>query len=405
MPDALVMFSPLPPAKSGIADYAQELLPTLARHRPVFVVCERPPAVPPAGCELLAPADYAQRHDLRDLPHLHQIGNNADHVFVYRAFRERPGILVQHDFNLHYLVEDATLVQGDVAGYREILHEEYGEPGATLADLRQAGLFSEAQKIALPLNTHLLRRARGLLVHSRWVHDRLPPEIWPRTAVVPHHYAPQADAYAGLSRAQARERLGLPPDAVVVLSLGYITPPKQIQMVLAALALLRRRGQSVLYVIGGQRNPGFDIDAHVRRHDLQDHVRVTGFLDEDAFFTHIVAADLLCNLRHPTVGESSGTLARALAIGRPAVVHDFGPFSEFPDDVVVKVPLELGAPVVLAAALSRLIDDADLRRHIGAAAFAYMREHCSVDHSARQYLALVDRLHGSVPAPAPALTQ
>ena len=99
---------------------------------------------------------------LAQCPHIYQIGNNADHVFAYRAFKRRPGILVQHDFNLHYLVEDATLAVGDGSGYREVLYEEYGDAGAALADLRQAGLFSEAQKLALPLNTHLLRRATAV---------------------------------------------------------------------------------------------------------------------------------------------------------------------------------------------------------------------------------------------------
>ena len=38
---------------------------------------------------------------------------------------------------------------------------------------------------------------------------------------------------------------------------------------------------------------GFDIDAQVSRHGLQDCVAITGYLDEDRFFRHIVAADLL----------------------------------------------------------------------------------------------------------------
>ncbi|MCA0177115.1 MAG: glycosyltransferase [Proteobacteria bacterium] len=396
-PPGLVLFSPLPPATSGIADYTAELLPALAALRPLVVVCERPQAVAmalPAGCTLRDPAAYAAEPALHGLPHIYQLGNNRDHVFVYQAFRQRPGVLVQHDFNLHYLLDDTTLLRRDAAGYAEVLAEEYGPPGRTLAHLRQLGLFSESQKLVLGVNTHLARQAPAVIVHSHWVRERLPPDVQARTTVLPHHGAPQAQAFAHLSRREARAQLGLPQDRRVVLSLGYITPPKQIDATLAAMALLAARGDDALFVIGGARNPGYDIDAQVQARGLAGRVRVTGFLDETTFFTYIVAADVLVNLRHPTVGESSGTLARAMALGLPAIVHNFGPMAEVPDAAALKVPLELGEPLALAAALETLLQDAALRRRLGAAARRYMRQACSVEQAARRYVGLVDEVYG-----------
>lgn len=394
MDKPMVMFSPLPPAKSGIADYMAELLPALSALRPVVVVCERPPRQPAAGSwRVISEAEYEEDDTLAQCPHLYQIGNNSDHVFAYRAFKRRPGLLVQHDFNLHYLVEDATLVAGDKAAYRDVLAEEYGPAGATIADLRHIGLFSEAQKMSLPLNTHLLHRARGIIVHSQWVYERLPAALTERAVVVPHHFAPQAIEYDSMTQAQARERLKLTRDQFIVLSLGYITPPKQIQATLAALGMLKRRGARFHFVVGGERNAGFDIDAHIARHGLEDCVTVTGFLDEDSFFTYIVAADALVNLRYPSVGESSGTLARALALGLPAIVYNFGPFAEVPDDTVLKIPLELGEPVALAEGLEQLMLSPPLRARLGQAARRYMREHCSVAHSAAHYVEMVNQIY------------
>lgn len=201
------------------------------------------------------------------------------------------------------------------------------------------------------------------------------------TVVVPHHVSPVVDQYEGLTRAEARVSLGLPDDVFIVLALGYITPPKQIQATLAALGLLKAQGAEFLFVVGGQRNPGFDIDAHVTRHSLEQHVLITGYLDEDEFFRHIVAADCLVNLRYPSVGESSGTLTRALALGLPAIVYNFGPFAEIPDDVVIKVPLELVEPVVLAAALEKLMLDPAQRQPLRESARQYMRSHHCVKRS------------------------
>ena len=404
----LVVFSPLPPRRSGIAAYTAELLPALCEGGPVTVVNEEglTPAVaaelPDCGGALrvLSLADYQAESQtqpaLRALPHIYQIGNNADHVFVYQAFRRRPGLLVQHDFNLHYLIEDVTLVRGDAEGYRAVLQEEYGEPGNTLAMLRRAGVFSEAQKLSLPLNRHLLRQAHGVIVHNRWIHDRLPVELREAACVVPHHYSPAVASVAGLSPAQARQRRGLPAEPFLFLSLGFITPPKQIQAALWALGQLRQRGRQFRYVIVGERNAGFDIDAHIRRHGLEDWVTVTGYAPESDFFEYIVAADALINLRHPTVGESSGTLVRALALGLPAVVHNFGPSSEYPDDVVLKVPLELGSPDALAATLDTLLTHAELREALGMRAARYIRDHCAVQHSAQAYRAWLARFPQTV---------
>jgi glycosyltransferase involved in cell wall biosynthesis len=136
----------------------------------------------------------------------------------------------------------------------------------------------------------------------------------------------------------------------------------------------------------------------VRRHGLHDRVRITGYLDEAQFFTHIAAADVLVNLRYPSVGESSGTLSRALAMGLPAIVHNFGPLAEFPDDAVLKVPLELGRPVALAAALEGLMLDPAWRTRLGQAASRHMRSRCSVEQSALRYSRFIDSLQGGLRA-------
>jgi glycosyltransferase involved in cell wall biosynthesis len=392
----IVMYSPLPPCKSGIGAYTAELLPTLTRMVGVTLVCQADPDEQEVDELLLACAElevipwplYQPTPQQQALPHYFQIGNNKDHVFVYDAFRQRPEYLVQHDFNLHYLVEDATLARGDAAAYKAVLREEYGDAGAMLADLRDIGVFSETQKHTLPVNRHLVAIAKGVIVHNQWVYDKLPAAIRPRAVNVPHHYSPLADQFRTLGAPEARTILGLPHDVPLILSLGFVTPPKRIHSTLSALGLLKREGKRFKFVIAGERNPSFDIDEHIARNDLADDVIVTGYVSETDFFRYIRAADLLVNLRYPTVGESSGTLARALALGLPSIVYDFGPFSEFPDHVVHKVPLEKGEPVQLAAAIRRLLADESHARSMSLAAIDHMAHHCTVELSCESYLRL-----------------
>ena len=80
---------------------------------------------------------------------------------------------------------------------------------------------------------------------------------------------------------------------------------------------------------------------------------VTGYLDEAALDDHIAAADVLVNLRFPSGGESSGSLARAFAAGTCCIVSDTAAYAELPRDAVLQIPLTGPVPL-LAEALRAL---------------------------------------------------
>jgi len=48
----------------------------------------------------------------------------------------------------------------------------------------------------------------------------------------------------------------------------------------------------------------------------------------------VAASDIVLNLRYPTVGENSGTLMRALGLGKAVIVSEVGSFSELPSGVL-----------------------------------------------------------------------
>src|SRR5207249_2372025 len=78
-------YSPLPPSRSGIADYSALLLPAL-RER-IDVVVARPGGRAPA-------ADVA----------LYHVGNDPDvHAWIADALRAHPGVAVLHEYVLHHL--------------------------------------------------------------------------------------------------------------------------------------------------------------------------------------------------------------------------------------------------------------------------------------------------------------
>ena len=103
-------YSPLPPSRSGIADYSALLLPELERRLDVVVVrpgrFKRPP-----------------KADIR----LYHVGNDAEqHAWIVEELRRRPGVVVLHELVLHHLVVGMTIARGDSAGYLSAMEREGG---------------------------------------------------------------------------------------------------------------------------------------------------------------------------------------------------------------------------------------------------------------------------------------
>src|SRR5690606_9280744 len=110
----------------------------------------------------------------------------------------------------------------------------------------------------------------------------------------------------------------------------------------------------------------------------------------DADFDAWVArAAVLVQLRADSNGESSGVVARALAVGTPLIVTAIGAMRELPDDVAVKVPVDIGA-ADLAEVIVDVLGDGERRRAMSVAAARYAAANSYRDQ-ARRIIAAITR--------------
>ena len=86
---------------------------------------------------------------------------------------------------------------------------------------------------------------------------------------------------------------------------------------------------------------------------------------------------------------------RALSLGKPLVVSDAGWFSELPDSVAAKVPVDEYEVETLAAVLELLAEDDALRARMGAAAAEYVQCEHDLDRAADLYVAAVEEVAGA----------
>ncbi len=347
-------YSPLPPERSGIADYSAHLLPALAERVEVVVVR-------PGRLRRRPRADVA----------LYHVGNDPQaHGWIVDELRRRPGVVVLHEFVLHHLVSGITLARGDGPAYLDAMERDAGVEGRLLGhaviEARIPPLW-ETSAQEYPLAGEVLDLATGLVVHSHYVEERargagfggpiwrIPMAAWPVPSVEP------------------AEVEGDP----VIGCFGHINESKRVPELLAAFARLRAsRPAARLLVVGGvsDRAPAFEIGEGV----LQEQ-----YVPEERLWALMKACDVHVSLRWPTMGETSAVVVRGLSVGKPLVVSDVGAFSEFPDEVALKVPVD--DVDALAAALDLLAGDPERRRRMGVAALALADGEQRLDHVADLY--------------------
>ena len=81
-----------------------------------------------------------------------------------------------------------------------------------------------------------------------------------------------------------------------------------------------------------------------------------------------VPATSILNLRYPTVGESSGTLLRALGMGKAVIVSDVGSFREYPDEICLKAPVDASEEDHLFEYMNLLVSRPEMAQALGARA-------------------------------------
>ena len=365
-------YSPMPPERSGIADYSGLLLPELEQRLNIHVV-RRGRKRPVRGTDLS----------------VYHIGNNPDaHGWIFDALRRRPGVVVLHDFVLHHLVAGLTIGRRDGHGYLDAMEREGGVVGRLLGhgvlDKRIPPLW-ESRPDEFHLAGEVLDLATGLIVHSRYVEEksrsagfagpiwRIPHPAWPVPALEP----------AGVEASP------------LVGCFGNVNSSKRIPQLLEAFARLRRERPASRLLLVGATSPGFDLDRRLQRLGLSSEGIIReDYVREERLWALMASCDICVNLRAPTMGETSGSVVRQLSLGKPLVVSDVGWFSELPERVALKIPVDEAEVDTLHAALELLACDDDVRRAMGAAAAELARREHDVDRVAELYAAALEQAAG-----------
>jgi len=353
-------FSPLPPARTGVADYSAELLRAL---KPLGQV-----AVNPSSADIS----------------LYHLGNNLLHREIYRRALEKPGVIVLHDAVLHHFFLGSLKE-------REYIEEFVYNYGAWSEDLardlwkRRSRSASDPEYFQYPMLKRVVERSLGVIVHNPRA-AAMAAQHAPAAVVyeIPHLFRAPLESPADFAVLRLRDQLGIAPRVFLLGVFGHLRESKRLASVLRALRRARAGAEVALLVAGDFASrdlarslaPLLERDANIRR---------VGYMSEREFWRHAAAVDACTSLRYPAAGETSGISIRLMGIGKPVLVSDCQEVSRFPEEACIRIDPGVAEEEMLAEYmvwLARFPGDA---RAIGQRAAAHIRQCHAPDRIAQLY--------------------
>ncbi len=227
----LALLTPLPPARSGVADHSAALLVELRKLAEVEVF-----AMPPYSALVLQDGAYDAV--------LCVIGNSPLHRQIHDLCLRHGAAALCHDARLLGLATSdglgaaARIAAGELG--RDVAEAEI-EDWARDESKREASFLGPLARAAWPLMFHAPQPVA--LCRERFgIEARFLPFPMMR------HHAPVSPA----ARMAAREKLGFGPEEKLIVSFGFLVPGKGIEEALAAFALLKAQLPAARVVFAGE---------------------------------------------------------------------------------------------------------------------------------------------------------
>jgi glycosyltransferase involved in cell wall biosynthesis len=395
----LAYVSPMPPAKSGIANYTTELLPHLSRHYRIDAVVKDEDVsrtdltVAPFGADVVSESTF--RANARDYDRIiYQFGNSDHHDHMFSLLQDTGGVVVLHDFFLSGILAHLEWTQKEPGAWAAELYRSHGYSGPLFR--KNAGEDVDALW-KFPCSRSVVEAADELIVHSnyslalarKWYGD----ELAKRFTVIPHLREP---VIGQIDKVAARARLGLGEGEFIVCSFGFVSPTKLSQKLLEAwsAASLKHDPKAKLIFVGENHSGeyGHELDRMIREFGGKSEISISGWNDMDTFRTYLAATDVAVQLRTLSRGETSGAVLDCMNFGVPLIVNANGSMADLSPEAAIILPDEFSI-TDLSRSLDRLHSDAALRCAMAAAAKRVIAAEHSPASCAEAYMRTIERSH------------
>jgi len=390
----LAYISPLPPIRSGIADYSVGLLNYLIAHYDIeVIVAQDIAAVTWIYQQIPIRTEEWFRENYSDFDRIiYHFGNSVYHMHMFELLRDIPGVVVLHDFYLSGILQHMQAIGYEANVYDTELYKWHGYAG--LRDHYFSKDPSESEW-KYPCSRSVISNSIGTIVHSQ--HGQSLARQWydisdKDCAVVP---LLRENANAG-NNALARKFLDLSEDVFIVCTYGFMGPTKLNHRLLRAWLAsdLSSYGQCLLIYVG-ENHPGEygkSISAEAASHPNGASVKITGWVDTELYHRYLEAADLAVQLRAQSKGETSAAVLDCMNYSLPTIVNNHGSMAELDNNAVWKLP-DAFEEEDLVLALHTLWKDRNRRNGLGSKAKQSISESHNAPRCAKEIAAAIESFY------------
>jgi len=380
----LIYVSPLPPVRSGIADYSARLVRELSVHYDIDLVIDQPEVVDPwlQANYPIRSLDWFNQHARACKRILYHFGNSPFHAYMFSMLREQPGVVMLHDSWLGAARNWMMQEIGAEAEFRQLLYACHGY--AALAYDQRYG--REMTLNAWPVNLDVLESACGVLVHSDYAIEQT-HRLYGATAAEKFKTVPFPKSKTYGDKRQARRMLGFSEADFLVCSFGIIAPTKLNQRLLDAwfASPLADDPRCRLCFVGENHGGAYGqaLYAAIAADPRGERICITGFASAEVYAAYLAATDLAVQLRTHSRGETSAAIFDVLAQGLPLIANAHGSAAEFPDGKALLIS-DCFEDSELIEALRLLWSDRDTRNKLAVSASDWIeQEHHPADSASR----------------------
>jgi glycosyltransferase involved in cell wall biosynthesis len=274
----------------------------------------------------------------------------------------------------------------------------------TFHDLRVPYLFPKAGPLRWGSILALARYSDAVIVTNEEDKKTLIPRLLDADSLtlIPLGSNVELQLPSDYERDHWRARIGADDHTLLLAYFGFLNQSKGGEDLVLALERLARRGYDAhLLMIGGQlgdvdptnRAYAEQVRSLIQERGLAERVHWTGYTSPDEVSANLLAADVVVMPYRDGVSFRRTTFIAALCHGRPVVTtRPSVPLAELRDgdNVLLAAPCDVD---LLARAIIRLADDADLRTHLSEGA-RVLGQQFSWDKIARQTADVYRRVPG-----------
>ncbi len=392
----LAYISPLPPARSGIADYSAELLPALAEFYEIEVIVDQGDVDDrwiKENCPIRT-LNWFQEHHHRYDRVVYHFGNSHFHQHMFPLLDNVPGIVVLHDFFLANIQAHRDIHGAAPHAWAQSLYASHGYHA-----IKERYTATDTADVIwkYPANLPILQRALGIIVHSENSRE-LARQWYGRSAALEWRVIPLLRAAAGsFNRTALRNELGFGADDLLVCAFGHLGPTKLNHRLLHAFVASSMASNPKAHLVFVGENDGGeygqDLLETISHCTHAAPIRITGWTDTETFRAHLAASDMAVQLRTLSRGETSAAVLDCMNYGLATIVNAHGSMADLDTNGVWMLP-DAFTDEDLITALNALASDQKLRQQLGERASDIVRTQHAPSACAQMYFNAIESTYG-----------